>query len=335
MTSAFGQRLSFKFYGQDQGLSNLATERLYQDRSGYLWVGTQNGLFRYDCGVFVGFGEAEGLPGSSIESIVETPEGVLWVATNRGLARRRGNRFQASIAPKASEIRTFRARFGRQRSTVSKQCGRSAGLDGAQFWVDPGLRTSVRSAIGSGIRLDVGKNRVVWYGCGSEVCRVSGVSVTQFGTQLGVPPDRWDALLEDQDGNVWIRSSRYLLRKANGAAGFEPVIPSIPPISDFASLSAGHNGELFVPTDEGVWEFANGRWRAIGRAQGLASDSVSSVLQDREGSIGSDYGAPGWLGGWGETNGSPGQPPKVSAASISGESHVTLTATCGSRRITA
>ena len=67
----------------------------------------------------------------------------------------------------------------------------------------------------------VGKNRVVWYGCGLEVCRVSGESVTQFGTQLGVLPDRWDALLEDQDGNVWIRSSRYLLKKANGAAGFQ------------------------------------------------------------------------------------------------------------------
>src|ERR1035441_9367071 len=95
LPAAFAQRQSFKYYGQEQGLSNLATECLLQDRAGYLWVGTQNGLFRYDGAVFTPFGEAEGLPGSPIDTLVETPDGVLWVATSRGLARRRGSRFEA------------------------------------------------------------------------------------------------------------------------------------------------------------------------------------------------------------------------------------------------
>jgi two component regulator with propeller domain len=38
---AFAQRYSVKYYGQKEGLSNLATECLFQDRAGYLWVGTQ------------------------------------------------------------------------------------------------------------------------------------------------------------------------------------------------------------------------------------------------------------------------------------------------------
>jgi hypothetical protein len=46
ISPALAQRFSFKYYGQEQGLSNLATEYLFQDRAGYLWAGTQNGLFR-------------------------------------------------------------------------------------------------------------------------------------------------------------------------------------------------------------------------------------------------------------------------------------------------
>ena len=184
ITSAFAQRQSFKFYGQDQGLSNLATERLYQDRSGYLWVGTQNGLFRYDGAVFVGFGEAEGLPGSSIESIVETPDGVLWVATNRGLARRSGNRFQALDRRETHpEFGTFRARFGRHRSTVSQHGVRSAGLDAAQSWVYPGLRTSARSAIGTGIRRP----------CRQEPCGVVWLRIGGMPRFRRVRDAVWDA----------------------------------------------------------------------------------------------------------------------------------------------
>ena len=91
--SALAQRYTFKHYGQDEGLSNLATECLFQDRAGYLWVGTQNGLFRYNGSVFTPFGSADGLPSSSVGSLAETPDGVLWVGTQGGLARRQGVRF--------------------------------------------------------------------------------------------------------------------------------------------------------------------------------------------------------------------------------------------------
>src|ERR1700733_12634667 len=43
-----GQRYNFKFYGEEEGLQNLVVQVLVQDRAGFLWVGTQNGLFRYD-----------------------------------------------------------------------------------------------------------------------------------------------------------------------------------------------------------------------------------------------------------------------------------------------
>ena len=54
------QRYSFRHYGHEQGLKNLAVECLLQDRQGFLWVGTQDGLFRYDGSRFVEYNRAEG-----------------------------------------------------------------------------------------------------------------------------------------------------------------------------------------------------------------------------------------------------------------------------------
>lgn len=171
----YGQRYSFKTYGQEQGLSNLATECLFQDRTGYLWVGTQNGLFRYDGAVFARFGEAEGLPSSTVDSIVETPDGVLWVATSHGLARRRGDRFEAFDFKRVVESS---GRFG----LASDPTGRlylttQAGLLRSLPPADGELRTFRPVAgqpAGRAYGIHAGLDGTVWYGCGSGVCRVVG-----------------------------------------------------------------------------------------------------------------------------------------------------------------
>src|ERR1039458_2062841 len=89
------QRQLFRGYGSADGLSNLNVKCLLQDRTGYIWVGTDNGLFRYDGSEFIHFGRAEGLPNTEIRSLAESPEGVLWVATQSGIVRLAGTQFKA------------------------------------------------------------------------------------------------------------------------------------------------------------------------------------------------------------------------------------------------
>ena len=88
------QQYTFRQYGPSDGLTNLGVNCLLQDHTGYLWVGTDNGLFRYDGNTFQPFGHAEGLEDTEIRSMAESPEGVLWVATQNGIARRNGSGFQ-------------------------------------------------------------------------------------------------------------------------------------------------------------------------------------------------------------------------------------------------
>ncbi len=171
LPSAFSQRQSFRYYGQEQGLSNLATECLLQDRAGYLWVGTQNGLFRYDGAVFTSFGESDGLPSSPIDALVEAPDGVLWVATSRGLARRRGNRFESVDFGErvASSGRFGFASDGDGRLYLSTIDGLLASNPPRQGG-DQTFKPVPGQPSGPAYGVHADPNGAIWFGCGTEVC---------------------------------------------------------------------------------------------------------------------------------------------------------------------
>ena len=93
---ALAEHFRFRTYGPDEGLST-AMSQLLQDRTGFVWVGTENGLLRYDGARFQRFGVEDGLPSSSIRCLREAPNGTLWVITTKGLARRRGTSFETLL----------------------------------------------------------------------------------------------------------------------------------------------------------------------------------------------------------------------------------------------
>src|SRR5260370_12075212 len=67
--AASGQHYAFRAFGRESGLSNLEIQCFYKDRIGFLWVGTENGLYRYEGGRFTYFGGDKGLPSVTVETI--------------------------------------------------------------------------------------------------------------------------------------------------------------------------------------------------------------------------------------------------------------------------
>src|ERR1700691_1444839 len=68
---------SFRCFGVTEGLNNLVVRGIYQDRVGFIWVSTENGIFRYDGDRFESFGTAQGIPISSAAAFGEAPDGSL------------------------------------------------------------------------------------------------------------------------------------------------------------------------------------------------------------------------------------------------------------------
>lgn len=79
------QKIRFSHLKVQHGLSQSAVNCILQDRRGFMWFGTQDGLNRYDGYSFVVFkhdpADSTSLDGSFVVSIHEDRNGVLWVAT--------------------------------------------------------------------------------------------------------------------------------------------------------------------------------------------------------------------------------------------------------------
>ncbi len=82
-----------------EGLSNSAVLSMQQDKDGYMWLGTCDGLNLYNginVQVYKPTDDDINLSGNLIESILETEDNVLWIHTNYGLSRLNKNNWRLS-----------------------------------------------------------------------------------------------------------------------------------------------------------------------------------------------------------------------------------------------
>src|SRR4051794_1793435 len=80
---------------QMQGLPQDTIRAIAQTADGYLWLGTDEGLARFDGYEFVVFHKANGnLPSNSITALTAAADGGLWIGTSNGLVYYRDKRFR-------------------------------------------------------------------------------------------------------------------------------------------------------------------------------------------------------------------------------------------------
>ncbi len=92
---AFGQSLGFDPVSDIENLSGIQINDIKQDTLGFLWVGTNEGLYRYDGYKFKLYEPNSRIAGSSIiNKIYFTRQGEMWVGTRGGLFKYYKNRDQ-------------------------------------------------------------------------------------------------------------------------------------------------------------------------------------------------------------------------------------------------
>jgi ligand-binding sensor domain-containing protein len=286
----YAQRYGFKHYDRNSGLLDEGVHALLQDRTGFLWIGTENGLYRYDGQRFRGFSVADGLPAAEVHAIHQSEDGTLWAATPRGLARLRGERFETvDISPGTGANAVGSDSFGRLYVALSKgllvlslPVG-GAGKPISILYRVPELKTqTVRS-------IAVSATGSVWYTCGTGLCRLeNGRAVLADGQ--GVPEDMWYSVLFDHEENLWARSREKLIELPKGESRFLRRDAGLPPAYS-GKLQVGQDGQLWVPTSRGLARRIADGWEIIGKSRGLPVSSVTCALEDREGSM--------WIGMWG------------------------------------
>lgn len=294
---AFAQQLPFQHYAQKEGLGSLAITALAQDGKGYIWVGTENGLYRYNGAEFRRYGAAEGLLEPPIYALHVDRKGVPWVGNKQNLYRLVDDRLEPVLLNK-QRLPLWPGQVLAETTAGTMlaisdgklyQIGAAGGsvnvkpyFAPAQLQAHPDLRTlNSIHADGDGS---------LWLGCGETVCRVENGKVVRFGH---LPPAQWTSILRDRSGAVWVRSQHLVYALEPGARSF--ATRSIPPHLTRkrtlrTELREGADGAMLTNADPGLLRWhKDGQWRLIDAENGLdAGGGVTAVLIDR------DRGA--WLG---------------------------------------
>jgi signal transduction histidine kinase/ligand-binding sensor domain-containing protein len=88
-TLGFTQHLNFQQWSINDGLSQSVVNCVFQDSKGFIWIGTQNGLNRFDGYDFIYFlndpADETTLCGNWVYDIVEDNRGLLWIGTKNGV----------------------------------------------------------------------------------------------------------------------------------------------------------------------------------------------------------------------------------------------------------
>lgn len=286
------ERLSFKVYGADHGLGNFSPWALAQDGTGFIWVGTEDGLYRFDGQRFRLFGLKQGLPSAFVGNLHVDAKGTLWVGTYNGLCQPKDDRFEA---------------VGEDSGLPGKQVtAMKDGPDG-QLWV--GMNEGLYQHLPDGRFQPVpgwvgGAVTAMWSQPNSGAIwvaswRDSRATILRWdrggwrtfagGKELG--QERIDALAVDGRGTVWARSLKELWGMAAGRNSFELTGTKLPTARQKGHLYVDPRGQLWVTTDRGLFRKEGAEWRRLGPSEGLPGKTLRAVMEDREGSL--------WIAGGG------------------------------------
>jgi len=302
-----GQQYSFRYYGTEDGLTDLAVKVLFQDRTGFLWAATENGLFRYDGQRFRHYGPTEGLAREVILSLGEAPDGSILVGSRSGLYRQKGDGFEKLAPPGSGIVDNYSGiqYDGKGRAYVATNSGllvvgQSTGDAHLTFRLLPAPAAAGGSEA-HGVLLE---KEVLWYGCGFALCRMGAEGTAVFGEANGLSRGRWTCIRRDGSGDLWVSDKRRFAVMRRGSQRFDTSIPSFPATAGSWQLAVDAAGRLLVPTVAGLVINEGKRFRTVGPREGLRGP-VYSVLQDREGAVWVGLAGRGlarWLG-YGEWEG--------------------------------
>ena len=227
-----------KHFTTSHGLAHNTVRAICEDSSGDIWIGSHGGLQRFSGGHFYPISYREAFSLETVDgvtdvvySITEDAERNIWVGTSVGLRRFRAQKF--------------------------KILARESGLPHEQT-------TSVLEA----------QDGAIWIGTfGGGVARLKDDSIQTFNTDDGLPSNYILSLYESADGTIWIGTDLYGMVKYHDGK-FENFRANGNPENVIRAMFEDRSGHFWVLNNAGVSEFVNGRLKLNSKLTISATRSI-------------------------------------------------------------
>ncbi|HUI52039.1 MAG TPA: diguanylate cyclase [Terriglobales bacterium] len=289
-------RASVLRFEDRQGMGAVTATALGQDAQGFLWIGTQTGLYRFDGTRARKMLEADNLIGHYVVDLVIAPDGTPWFAGNRGIAFYKNGEFRRVPIPEnsmalLSGVQIFAVD---SRGTLYVLMFKKGLLI-----LDPNF-PSKGITIGQGMsdwETQAGILRTaddtIWFSLGKKLAHLKpGSHTIEVEPGIQLPKERVVALQQDGSGTIWVRTSTRLGRVDRRAHKLvmEPSVTGAANDEEGKPTVDAH-GKLLVPSSSGLYWQTDGKWRQVTTRNGLASNLIQCAFEDREGTL--------WVGGSG------------------------------------
>jgi signal transduction histidine kinase/ligand-binding sensor domain-containing protein len=290
----------------ENGLPQNTVQALAQTPDGFLWLGTEVGLVRFDGAGFTLFDEHSkpALPGSDVQCLLAGKDGSLWIGTSDGLARMKDGAvtaFTSADGLPANDIRALALDESERiiAVTAGGATATVAARGSSQLMIQEEpvagrlVQWSGGAASGAHLYADSDADLRAYPGNGIvALANTTDVTVRQpgkpdlhFAIGKELPGSRIQALFADRESALWIGTNGGLVRYADGKVEKLPITDPLASASVLAVFE-DREGNLWVGTESnGLQILRDQRFQTLTTREGLPSDNVTTVVQDGAGTL--------------------------------------------------
>jgi len=285
-TIALSQKLPFRKFLDQNGLPSPIVYCIFQDSRGYLWIGTENGLSRFDGVEFKNFKKEDGLVDNKINTIFEDSKGNLWIGTPRGVVNRISTG-EFRNCPNLKSIADGSVFSIAEDDKGELWFGTSNGLyrfDGntvRHFITTNPLHTNMIFTI---VFEKTGK---FWLGTDHGMGyfdRDNLSTYSTYSTEDGLLDNFISALLYDSGGALWIGTPKGLNRFKNDKLTSYTMREGLSH-NYITAIREDCGGNIWIGSWNGIDFFSGGKFINYSIINGLPNNFIYSISQDREGNL--------------------------------------------------
>jgi len=280
------QSQAFRRYDGRDGLPQSQIHVLIEDREGFVWAGTAEGLARLGAFGIQSFGSSQGLRSVNINDLLQDRSGAIWVAAHEnGIAEIRGHQVRTISAEQGLTVSTVYCLLeddqgillaGTRQGLFRKQGDRFERVALPGEWDHLPIFAMARDPRGG-----------IWLGS------LKGNLARWDGNRMrpGVLPapvaSRFRRMSLDAQGRVWALCTEALFRLGGDGRWLREPLPGLPRNPRFRSFQVTPGGEVLLALDtDGLYlHRPGGPGRMLTHLDGLPRNGISSVMRDSRGNL--------------------------------------------------